>query len=267
MATKQQATYSYPDATILPARSDAIRIVPLYVPRIEAKPKRKLAPPLLTYRNGPLIANAEVFVIYWGKTWQSAAQKEMAKKLDKFFDVILKSSLMKQMAEYSVPGKKIGNGKRTGSINISSPAMGKSVTDSAIRHMLQQQISTNAKVPKPNANSLYFVFTPPNVKVVQGGSASCQAFCGYHNDISGQIFYAVMPYADCSGCTASMGLFEAFTSTASHELCEAITDPIPGQGWYDDANGEVGDICGWKTKVINGYTVQLEWSNKAGKCI
>jgi hypothetical protein len=26
---------------------------------------------------------------------------------------------------------------------------------------------------------------------------------------------------------------EALTTTSSHELCEAITDPVPGQGWYD----------------------------------
>jgi hypothetical protein len=50
-------------------------------------------------------------------------------------------------------------------------------------------------------------------------------------------------------------------------LCEAITDPIPGQGWYDDANGEIGDICAWKTKKLGQYTVQLEWSNTAGACV
>ena len=54
---------------------------------------------------------------------------------------------------------------------------------------------------------------------------------------------------------------------ASHELCEVITDAIPGQGWYDDANGEIGDICAWKTKKVGNYTVQLEWSNKANNFI
>ena len=59
----------------------------------------------------------------------------------------------------------------------------------------------------------------------------------------------------------------ALTSTSSHELCEAITDAIPGHGWYDDANGEIGDICAWKNKQVAGYTVQLEWSNRARACI
>jgi hypothetical protein len=48
---------------------------------------------------------------------------------------------------------------------------------------------------------------------------------------------------------------------------EAITDPIPGQGWYDDTHGEIGDVCAWKTKKLGAYTIQLEWSNAAGKCV
>jgi hypothetical protein len=76
-----------------------------------------------------------------------------------------------------------------------------------------------------------------------------------------------MPFPGCSGCTGNVRLFDALTSTTSHELCEAITDPVPGQGWYDDNNGEIGDICAWKTRTLGAYTVQLEWSNKAGACI
>jgi len=76
-----------------------------------------------------------------------------------------------------------------------------------------------------------------------------------------------MPYPDCQGCTGSLATFDALTSTSSHELSEAITDPIPGQGWYDQNNGEIGDICAWKTKQVGNYTVQLEWSNNANSCV
>jgi hypothetical protein len=141
------------------------------------------------------------------------------------------------------------------------------VNDTTIQSELQSAIASNRAFPQPDANTLYFVFMPEGVKVVQGGSASCQAFCGYHNDINSQIFYAVMPYPGCAGCTGGLQPFDALTSTSSHELCEAITDPIPGQGWYDDSNGEIGDICAWKTKKVGQYTVQLEWSNKANQCI
>jgi hypothetical protein len=66
---------------------------------------------------------------------------------------------------------------------------------------------------------------------------------------------------------AGSAVLAALTSTSSHELCEAITDPIPGQGWYDDQNGEIGDVCAWQTKQLGQFTVQLEWSNREGRCV
>ena len=38
-------------------------------------------------------------------------------------------------------------------------------------------------------------------------------------------------------------------------------------GLVDDANGEIGDICAWQTKKVDRYTVQLEWSNQANRCV
>ena len=64
-----------------------------------------------------------------------------------------------------------------------------------------------------------------------------------------------------------LAVLDALTSTSSHELCEAITDAVPGQGYYDDQNGEIGDICAWQTKRLGQYLVQLEWSNAHGTCI
>jgi hypothetical protein len=82
----------------------------------------------------------------------------------------------------------------------------------------------------------------------------------------GSIYYAVMPYPLCAGCLGGQAAFDALTGTISHELSEAITDPIPGNGWYDDKNGEIGDICAWTFKKVGSYTVQLEWSNAKGRC-
>ena len=252
---------------VLAGPGDSIRIVPLYVPEEVMKLTVGAVPPKLTYRGGPLLTSVNVFTVFCGSEWQKSPQSDMVGKLNQFFDDILKSALMKQLGEYSVPGHSIGRGKRSSTATITTPKLRHSVTDHAIRHMLQQEISTNTAFPQPTPNTLYFIYLPPGVSVSQGGSRSCQAFCGYHENISGQIFYAVMPYPGCSGCAGGLQPFEALTSTSSHELCEAITDPIPGQGWYDDQNGEIGDICAWKTKQVGGYTVQLEWSNKANNCV
>lgn len=241
--------------------NDAIRIVPLHHPQI-----LQAASPQLTYRNGPLLTAVEVFTVFWSASWNTGAMKTMMDELNAFFDYVLKSKLMDQLAEYNVQDYKISHGKRSGSVIVKSPTKS-SITDKALQTDLQSEIASNKAFLRPGANTLYFLYLSQGVKVVQGGSASCQAFCGYHNHINGKIFYAVMPYPGCAGCTGGLTPFDALTSTSSHELCEAITDPIPGQGWYDDSNGEIGDICAWKTRKLGKYTIQLEWSNKSQKCI
>jgi hypothetical protein len=245
--------------------NDAIRIVPLHRP--EAQAVAPAAAPTLVYRNGPLITSVEVFTIFWGSSWQQQPATGVLAHMNQFFDFVLTSSLIDQLSEYDVLGQSIGHGMRTGSVTLTTPAPSTSVTDQAIQQLLQREISSNPAFPQASPNALYFVFLPSGTTVVQGGSSSCQQFCGYHDAISSRIFYAVMPFPDCTGCVGGLAQLDALTSTSSHELCEAITDPIPGQGWYDDANGEIGDICAWKTKKLGNYAVQLEWSNRADKCL
>jgi hypothetical protein len=257
MATKPRRR-KLPDATEHP-----IRIVPLHRP--EAPASRLAAVPHLTYRKGPLLTAVQVFTVFWGSAWEQAPNSDLLAQINQFFDYILTSQLIDQLGEYSVPGQAIGHGSRIGTTVLTSPAPGSSVQDSAIQQLLQREIDTGT-LPTTNPNTLYFVFLPEGVQVVQSNSVSCQDFCGYHDSFGQGVYYAVMPYPGCSGCTGGVAVLDALTSTTSHELCEAITDPVPGQGWYDDNNGEIGDICAWKTRPLRNYTIQLEWSNQSGSC-
>ena len=268
----QMSELGHPSRRVQPGRGDALRIVPLHVateagqPTADALAGAPAVPPHLTYRGGPLLTAVEVFTIFWGSAWQTS-QSGLLTQINQFFDFVLTSALIDQLAEYNVPAYHIGHGSRIGTITITQPAPARTVHDSALQHMLQNEISTNPNVPHPTPNTLYFIYLPPGIRLVQGGSASCSAFCGYHNDISGTVFYAAMPFPGCSGCLGSLTVLNALTSTSSHELCEAITDTVPGMGWYDDNNGEIGDICAWRTKTLGPWTVQLEWSNRANACI
>src|SRR6266403_3622450 len=148
-----------------------IRIVPLHPGK--AKAAAPQVPPQLTYRNGPLLTSVQVFTIFWGATWNDAPQSALLAKINEFFDFILGSQLLDQLAEYSVPNQTISHGLLTGTITLSTPAPGKTVDDSAIQNLIQQEISAGT-LPASTQNSLYFVFLPPGVTVTQGGSASCQ---------------------------------------------------------------------------------------------
>jgi hypothetical protein len=268
------------------SKAEFVRTVPLHYPKptvsvseLSAKNKGAMEADLfraevmaapagahLTYNQGPLIQNVEVFTVFWGTKWNaSPAGLSLMSKVNGFFNKILVSPAIDQLGEYSVPGQKIGHGKLTGTTVISAGAPVGSVTDTAIRSRLTQWIKAQS-VPPTTKNSLYFVYLEPGIVSIMGGGKSCHSFCGYHNN-NGNVFYAVMPYPTCDGCLGGLSVFDALTGTSSHELCESITDPEPGAGWYDNVNGEIGDICAWNFKTVAGYKVQLEWSNQKNKCL
>src|SRR5258708_23689045 len=153
-----------------------LRIVSLHTaPRIVSATH-----PELTYRNGPLLTNAEVFTLFWGSAWQAATTSPLMTHMNDFFDFVLTSKLLDQLAEYNVPGKSIGHGSRTGTTVLTRSEPGKTVTDAAIQKLLQTEIAAGT-LPANTANSLYFVFLPPGTQVDQGGARYCQTFCGYHH--------------------------------------------------------------------------------------
>jgi hypothetical protein len=99
---------------------------------------------------------------------------------------------------------------------------------------------------------------------------SIQDFLGYHGAFAGtdyygraqDIHYAVVTYPGGSVGNASLSWLSTLnnmTEVTSHELAEAITDPninYKTLGWYDNAQGEVGDICNAQMVYLNGYAVQ-----------
>src|SRR5207248_11004023 len=102
---------------------------------------------------------------------------------------------------------------------------------------------------------------------------------------SQHLYYGVHPDMQAgSGCDVGCGnagtTFANQSSVASHELVEAVTDAEvglstvvgPPLAWYDNTNGEIGDICNAQQGTIAGtdgvsYTVQKEFSNLANDCI
>ena len=256
----------------------AIRIVPMVGLEHKRPPLPRHPPPPtgLAYMNGPLICSAQVYSLFWGAAWQGA-QSGLLIQLNQFLQFIVTSPLIDQLSEYSVPGYAIGHGAFVGTKTVVAPAPAPTVTDADIQNfVVQNKLSLEAEGahPPPVDNHLYVVFLAPGVQVTMGGGASCGAppngFCGYHNDIPGNAFYAVIPYPGCASCGGALSTFDAITVFSSHELCEFITDPIPGQGWYGQVagqQGEIGDFCNQQPKTLGSYTVQKMWSNANGGCV
>src|SRR5713101_3900892 len=130
----------------------------------------QLALQLLPQHNSPtavaLLDSVRVFTIFWGQAWQTSPNSDLANQLNQFFGFVVSSSLVDQLAEYGVPGQTIGHGSYIGTAAITQPTLSHSVTDAAIQNRLEQEIKSNSSVPKPDANTLYFIYLPPGTAVV-----------------------------------------------------------------------------------------------------
>jgi len=262
-------------------RSRSFRLVPLLATTLAAAPVLA-APGLrapnkinLTYHGGPLLQHTQVVTLFWGPDWKTGS---LAGYFNGFFQALFTDGrFMADLAQYDAGAYTIGNGTfaATATDDQAPPSP---VQDADIQAEIRAQIAAG-NLPQAIQDTVYYVFTPPQTVVVDAyGNDSTNNFSGYHDYASGSdgFAYAVIPYE------TNMPSPEYMTLPASHELAEAVTDPEPGDttlGWYDNRNGEVGDIPVslyaarriTKSDFIDQltapdgtvYQVQKEWSNQA----
>src|SRR5215471_15924254 len=287
----------------LPARP-RLHIVPFRDP---AEPVIFAAPAgaHLSYFGGPVISNVHVVqVLYGSGSYNAQVAGTTNPTMGQFYGDLTgtNSGYTSLLTQYNTTvsggtNQTIGNGTFDGLFQIvpSAGNNGSTISDTQIQSELLAQI-TAGHLPAPvldaagNVNTLYMIFFPPGKTITQGGSSSCVGggFCAYHGTTSTllngkNVLYGVMPDMQSGLCSTggcgNGGVFGNYTSVTSHELTEAITDAdvgiattfAPPLAWYDQVNGEIGDICNGQqgSYTANGttYTIQLEFSNAANNCV
>jgi hypothetical protein len=142
-------------------------------------------------------------------------------------------------------------------------------------------------------NKIFLLFTSSGEgSCFNSTSTSCAyvQYCAYHSffgPASMPVIYGNEPFANTSVCktpsqTSPNGdVGDLAASTASHELMEAITDPLLN-AWFDSAGNEIGDLCNFVfgaanpwvgpsamgNQMWNGfvYELQQEYDNSSGAC-
>lgn len=249
----------------------------------------------LTYYGGKIIPAVKAISVNWGSTVNSTVTAGMPG----FYGAITQSNMWDWLAtEYTTVGlngndgqpgsnQAFVHGTSGGSITITPAKVSGTIDDTAIQTEISNQIASG-KLPAPDDNTYYGINFPKGLTITQGGSSSCVQFCAYHGTFvrNGQnVYYGVLPSIEAgtgceTGCGSSPTMFQNYTSVASHELVEAVTDAEVGVAtvvgrplaWYDSTNGEIGDICNANQGTItasNGtvYTVQTEFDNLTQNCI
>jgi hypothetical protein len=211
-----------------------------------------------------------------------------------------------------------------GCTDESENSKGPCLLDSDLRGEVEKIAGTSTKGLK----DIYLLFTPPGVGgCLEAASGECayRQYCAYHGDFGGdghtpgnQTIYVDLPYlGEAPGCDSGVHPNEelslqaeelgedhgadAVIDTGSHEVNEAITDPLGSQcengasecepnAWTDVIGQEIADKClppestvlgrygeplgelipgrgaSLYNQVIDGdhYWTQREWSNEAG---
>jgi hypothetical protein len=153
--------------------------------------------------------------------------------------------------------------------------VGATVTDAQIQMLIAAQIQ-NGTLPSGD-QVLYLIYYPPGttVKSVFNGADTCanlgggQTIGGYHWE--GKNGTTAFPYSVVPTCKNES--LANIQSSASHELMEAATDPLPNSNpaWvltdmsnpWSYLDGEVGDFCEGYDTTEAGYTLTRIWSNTA----
>lgn len=256
------------------------------------------APPHLTYQGGPIMPSATTELVVWGSQVDPALESADASLLG---DLAAASGATDNafsiLPEYGTAGQTLKYSQSFGGTFTIAPGTcpgdaSCTIEDTAIGAELVAQIKAGI-LPTPAGNGLttaYVVLFPPKDRITYQGVASGEQFCSYHGGLAAtlnsgpvSLLYGGLPdnnneYAG-SSCGESTNPVDNETSNLTHQLAELITDPMVWANevaWYDNENGEVGDICatganggGEATNTINGhpYVVQKEWSNKANACV
>jgi hypothetical protein len=158
-----------------------------------------------------------------------------------------------------------------------------SLEDFDVRSLLI--VNTTGSAPAwgaSDSNTIYTFLVPPNVPFTGGGGSCCGRYDGYHSETftgTKKVSYAII--CACSFFNgANKTDVDNMTTTTSHELVEAATDPFIASApafhaadfqhaaWTILSEGEVADMCEFNEDAQfipsdGTFPVQRTWSNAA----
>lgn len=215
---------------------------------------------------GPVIGNVDIQLVFWGTEWGRPAPPVAPADIQNRVQTILHSPYLSRLTQYGCSGT--GRGRGTTFITDSDPP--NPFNDGSIQNFVVGLID-NETLPEPDEDWDLFVcvFVPTYSTYGPGG------FQGAHSSV----VWGDYDLFDVDNDRARVawignpGNVDGITTTFSHELVEACTDPetTTSPGWRqvpcnNPSQCEIGDVCS-STARINGVQVQAYWSNTDNSCV
>ncbi len=280
--TQQQARATAPSGPGWVQQDGVIYHVPHYMATRENATRQVKPMILLSYGGGPVLVAPKAYIVFWGyRTYGDAnGVASLLKAYQKHVGGSSHDNIYDQYYEISGGTTYITNPAGTlqfgGAWNDNS-AVPLHPTDAQIAQEALRAVTHFGY----DANGSYVVATPHGRSTSGFGSS----FCAYHSTAysAGQyVSYTDLPYMPDAGssCGASIihapgdesAVDEGVTIVEGHEYGESVTDPVPASGWYNQQQGEIGDICAWQNIQNDpfgpkSYTMQPMFSNATQSCV
>jgi serine protease len=232
----------------------------------------------LVYGNGPVLTKPKMYLIFWG--FKAAGDPNKVKALLKAYGHSIGGSKYDNIyTQYTGP---------QGHIKDQAVQFGGAWADDVTpipTHPTDGQVAAESLLGVTHfgydPNGSYVVATA-HLHSSQGFGSS---FCAYHSATSSGgnlVSYTDLPYMPDAGSSCGsnivaapsdeLGTDEGVTIVEGHEYGESVTDPNPPSGWYNQLEGEIGDICAWQNIQNDpfkkkSYTAQPMFSNASSSCV
>lgn len=251
-----------------------------YIATLSAARPLGLSGVKFSYFNGPVLVDPKVYLIFWG--YKKAGDPEgVAKLLQSYIGAMGGSSHNNILTQYyEIVGSK------TNYITNPKNQLGGVWFDE--KNPIPPE-PTDAQVAAEALNGVArFGYDASGSYVValahnHGGQGFGSQWCAYHSaTYSGSelVSYTNLPYIPdaVKACGAGAikppadesGKDEGVTIVESTMEAESVTDPNPGEGWYNLVYGEIGDPCKGIANEKFGnksFAVKALYSNASEKCV
>jgi len=208
----------------------------------------------VSFGGNPIIMDARVALIFYGSVWNNLSLSPNCLAIQSAIQTIFSTPYTSQLTDYQCNGAFMNTLWTRIVTNPPGNPFNPSDAGNAANDLIANFYST---LPPYNRPNFYAVFLPPGV------SSQVPGANGAHSN-DGSTYYSWQLY----------GSLDAITTTFSHELVEAMTDP-DGNGWQVDPRdsgpqstwNEIADVCQNTSLRVNGVLVASYFSTTYKACV